>query len=228
MSIVPGNKRPERNYYLISKKPRWGLTFPGFLFIILITFLIILLLFNRLYPILAPVEKVNATILVVEGATNDHVLKEAILEFNSGNYIRLITTGTPLEFGSVLSEYGNTATLAGMSLLKMGLDSTRLVMAGTNSIQNDRTYNSALELKRWLSSYMPEIKDINLISMGVHGGRSRLLFKAALGDSFNVGIISVPSQYYGRSNWWKTSKGFRETINEAIGYFYTRFFFRPY
>ena len=66
------------------------------------------------------------------------------------------------------------------------------------------------------------------MTMGVHGGRSQLLFKAALGDSIGVGVISIPNFYYGQHSWRKSSKGFRETMNEAFGYFYVRFFFHPY
>ena len=34
--------------------------------------------------------------------------------------------------------------------------------------------------------------------------------------------------FYGPYNWWHSSKGFREVINEMIGYYYVRLFFRPY
>jgi hypothetical protein len=140
----------------------------------------------------------------------------------------LITTGTPLEYGAMLSAYKTTAAIAGQSLLKLGFDSANLIIAGTEAIIHDRTFNSAIRLKQWLRENQPEVKALNLMSLGVHGGRSRLLFQAALGDSIKVGIISFPNQYYNGETWIRSSKGFRETMNEAIGYFYTRYFFRPY
>ena len=85
-----------------------------------------------------------------------------------------------------------------------------------------------LEFCSRLVANRPDIKAVNLMTLGVHGGRSQLLFRAALGDSIRVGIISLPNFYYGPNSWWKNSKGFRETMNEALGYFYVRFFFRPY
>ena len=66
------------------------------------------------------------------------------------------------------------------------------------------------------------------MTMSVHGARSRKMFQEALGDTIKVGIISVRNFYYDSHDWWKSSKGFRETMNEAIGFFYVKFFFRPY
>ena len=148
-------------------------------------------------------------------------------EFKSNNYKLLIVTGAPLEYGDLLAPCRNTARVAGLSLLRLGFDSTKLVMIGTDDIRNERTYNSAVRLRQWLVTNRPDITAVNLMTMGVHGGRSRMLFRKALGDSVKVGIISVPNFYYGPDSWWKSSKGFRETMNEAIGYYYIKFFFHP-
>jgi len=218
----------EKSYFILSKKARWGLTVWGWLLIIIIIFLSFFLLINNLYRILAPVEREQSEILVLEGAVSDYVIDSAIMEFRKGHYQLLITTGTPLEWGHLLASYNNTAQLAAASLIKSGFDSLKLVIVPTSEIRNDRTFNSAKALKQWLGIHMPGVRSVNIMSLGVHGGRSRLLFQYALGDSIRVGIISVKNFYYGPCNWWKSGKGFRETINEAIGYFYVRFFFRPY
>jgi hypothetical protein len=218
----------KKNYHLVSKKERWGLTRWGWLLLLTIFLLLNILFFANLYKILAPVEREKTDILVLEGFISDDVMETAIKEFKDYHYQLLITTGTPLEWGHLLVEYNNTAILAGASLLKLGFDSTKLVMVGTKEIRNDRTYNSALELKSWLSKNRPDVKSINLMTMSVHGARSRKMFQEALGDTIRVGIISLKNFYYGPGDWWKSSKGFRETMNEAIGYFYVKFFFQPY
>jgi hypothetical protein len=217
-----------KNYFVITRKERWGLSIYGWMALIILILLPIYLVFSNLYSILAPVQREQTEVLVLEGFISDYVLLDAIKEFNNNHYTLLITTGTPLEYGDLLAPYRNTATVAGMSLLKLGFDSAKLVIIGTDEIRNDRTYNSAVRLKQWIRDNRPGIKAINLMTMSVHGGRSKLLFKAALGDSIRVGIISVPNYYYGPNSWWKSSKGFRETMNEAMGYFYVRYFFRPY
>lgn len=220
--------KSRKNYILVNRKERWGLSIYGWAVIVLIILLPVYCGFRNLYSILAPVEREQTNTLVLEGFISDYILLDAIKEFKNNHYALLITTGTPFEYGDLLAPYRNTAVAAGMSLIKLGFDSTKLVMIGTKEIRNDRTYNSAVKLKKWIGANRPDIKAINLMTMGVHGGRSRLLFKAALGDSVRVGIISVQSFYYGPHSWWKSSKGFRETMNEAIGYFYVRYFFRPY
>jgi len=216
------------NFFLINKRERWGLSIYGWIVIVIIIFLPIYLGLRNLYSILSPVHREKTGILVLEGFISDYVLEDAINEFTNNHYTLLITTGTPLEYGDLLERYHNTSRVAGMSLIKLGFDSTKLVMIGTDEIRNERTYNSAIKLKKWICANRPDIRAINLMTMSVHGGRSQLLFKKALGDSIRVGIISVPNFYYGPHSWWRSSKGFRETMNEAIGYFYVRYFFHPY
>jgi hypothetical protein len=218
----------EKSYFLINRKTRWGLTIWGWFAIVFLIVIFLYLLGHNLYRILAPIQREKSEILVLEGAASDYVIDSAIREFKQGHYQLLITTGTPLEWGHLLASYDNTARLAAATLIKSGFDSTRLVIISTSEIRNDRTYNSANELKRWFALHKPDVKSINLMSLGVHSGRSRLLFQYALGDSIRVGIIAVGNFYYGANDWWKSGKGFRETLNEALGYFYARYFFRAY
>ncbi|MBC8314763.1 MAG: YdcF family protein [Bacteroidales bacterium] len=222
------NREQGKKYWLISKRVRWGLTIWGWLSILLIITLSIFLLMTQLYSFLAPVHREKSDMLILEGAAPDYVLEAAIIEFEENNYKYLVTTGTPLEWGHLLVEYGNTANIAASSLKKMGFDSTNLVAIATEEIQNNRTYNSALEFASYLRQYHPEIKAINLMSYGPHSRRSQMMFQAALGKEVKVGIISIQSFYYGPNDWWKSSKGFREVINELLGYIFVKFFFVPY
>jgi hypothetical protein len=221
-------KNTTKSYFIINRKERWGLSIWGWVILLLLVLLPGFLLIRNAYSILAPVHREKTDVLVLEGFVSDYLMEEAIREFRTGKYSILITTGTPLELGSLLVAYGNTAALAAATLKKMGFDSTRLVSVATGNIQNDRTYNSALELKAWLDQNRPQTKAINLMTMSVHGARSQLLFQYALGNKVKVGIISLGNFYYGPKTWWKNSKGFREVMNEVFGYLYVRLFFTPY
>jgi len=221
-------EQSKTDYFLINRRERWGLSIYGWMVLLLIITATLYAGFRHLFATLAPVHREQTGILVLEGWVSDYLFKDVIREFNAGHYTLLITTGTPLENGDFLAAYHNTAVIAGRSLIKLGFDSTKLVMVATDEYRNERTYNSAVRLKQWFRANRPEIRAINVMTMGVHGARSQLLFQKALGDSVRVGIISVANSYYGPDSWWKTSKGFRETMNEAIGYFYVCFFFRPY
>jgi uncharacterized SAM-binding protein YcdF (DUF218 family) len=214
--------------FLVKKRLRWGLTVWGWLVLIVLLILPLFLVFRNLYTILSPVDREQTDLLVLEGFVSDLVIRDAITEFKSHPYQLLITTGTPLEVGSMLLPWNNTANVAGASLICMGFDSTKLVIVPTNEIIHDRTYNSARELARWLRNHRPQTRSLNLMTSSVHGARSQVLFQCGIGDSIRVGIISTDNYYYNDNNWWKSSKGFRETMNEAIGYLYVRLFFRSY
>ena len=220
--------RAIKHYGVVSKRIRWGLTIWGWLTILLIVALMVFLLMTQVYSLLAPIHREKTDVLVLEGAVPDYVLELAVKEFKENNYKLMVTTGTPLEWGHLLIEFGNTAAVAANSLKKMGFDSTVLVTISTDEIRNDRTYNSALELARYLRQYHPEVKAINLMSYGPHSRRSQMMFQAALGKEIKVGIIAIKSFYYGPNDWWKSSKGFREVINELLGYVFVKLFFVPY
>ncbi|NQV01971.1 MAG: YdcF family protein [Bacteroidia bacterium] len=221
-------EKPIKHFGVISKRTRWGLTIWGWLSILLIVILTIFLLMTRTYSILAPTHREKADVLVLEGAVPDYILDSAVNEFKKNNYKLLVTTGTPLEWGHLLIDYGNTASVTASSLKKMGFDTTVLVAVATKEIRNNRTFNSALEFAGYLRQYHPEVKAINLMSYGPHSRRSQMMFQAALGKEIKVGIISIRSFYYGPNNWWKSSKGFREVMNELLGYIFVKLFFVPY
>lgn len=217
-----------KNFWVISKRMRWGLTIWGWLGIVAILAVCGLIMINNIYSFLSPTKRKKTSVLVLEGYVSDYVLREAVNEFRDGNYNLVITTGTPLERGLMLAEYSNTADLAASTLTKMGLNSGYLVVVKTDEMQNDRTFNAALDLKEYLEKYHPEVKAVNLMTLGVHGLRSQLMYQEALGDSIKVGIISAPNLFYGNHDWWKTSKGFREVMNEVFAYLFTRLLFKPY
>ncbi|MBL7137208.1 MAG: YdcF family protein [Bacteroidales bacterium] len=221
-------ERAVKHFGVVSKRNRWGLTVWGWLSILLIIVLAVFLFLAQAYSFLAPIHREKTDILVLEGAVPDYVLESAVKEFEENQYRLLITTGTPLEWGHLLIEFGNTASLAANSLIKMGFDSTVLVTVATDEIRNDRTFNSALELASYLRQYHPEVKAINLMSYGPHSRRSQMLFQAALGKEIKVGIIAIKSYYYGPNDWWRSGKGFREVMNEVLGYIFVKFFFVPY
>lgn len=221
-------KKAVKSYGVVSKRMRWGLTLWGWIALIAIAVICCFVFLYTIYDFLSPTKREKTPVLVLEGYVSDYVLREAVNEFRNNAYDLLITTGTPLERGLMLAEYTNTADLAASTLRKMGLDSASIIIVRTDAMQNDRTFNAALDLKEYLGIYHPEIKAVNLMTQGVHGRRSRLMYQDALGDSVSVGIISAPTLFYGPDDWWKTSKGFREVMNEALAYTFTKLLFRPY
>jgi hypothetical protein len=93
--------------------------------------------------------------------------------------------------------------------------------------QKDRTFHSGLVVQRWLHDHAPTTSALNLVTVGPHARRSRLLYEKALGDTIQVGIISAVHPDYDPRNWWKNSAGVRDVVGEAIAYLYARFLFFP-
>jgi len=93
--------------------------------------------------------------------------------------------------------------------------------------QNDRTYHSALALKKWFQEFNVHPKSIDVVSQGPHVRRTRLLFQRVFGKQVRVGIIGVRDTDYDPLHWWRCSEGVRDVISEWIAYLYARFLFSP-
>jgi hypothetical protein len=133
----------------------------------------------------------------------------------------------PLEQGAPLSEYKTYAELGAATLLKLGLDRDSVQAVPTPAVRQDRTYASALVLKQWLQQHNAMPAELNLISLGAHARRSRLLFEKAFGQDARVGIIALENQDYDPEHWWKSSQGVRTVTDELIAYGYARLVFHP-
>ena len=186
-----------------------------------------ILIVMTIYHFLAVNRPLYGDILVVEGWIPDYLLEKVIIEFNKNNYQRLITTGGPLYKGSYLLEYESYAELTAISLKKLGISEDVIVSIPTLLVNTDRTYATAIAVKKWLLKSNLSVKSLDIYSVGVHARRSWLLFKKALGDEIAVGVIAVESEAYDPQRWWKTSNGIRAILGETIAYIYARFFFYP-
>ncbi len=179
----------------------------------------------KLHYFLSQNKQVGADILVLEGWLPDYALEKGIQIFREGNYKLLITTGGPLTKGYHLSRYKTSAELAEAILLEAGFKQEFLISVPAPFVIRDRTYESAIALKKWMEQEKKNDLKIDLVSLSVHSRRSRFLFQKAFGKDFLVGIISVQDRSYDSKKWWKYSGGFRSVLDESIAYFYAKFIF---
>ena len=169
---------------------------------------------------------IEAKIMVVEGWIPDYALEKAKFEFEKGGYQMLITTGGPLSKGFFLSDYGTHAELAAATLIATGFPNDKLSSVSAQKVKKDRTYASAVALKRWLVDNNIKETNFNVVSLGTHARRTRLLFKKAFDGEYSIGIIAIENEDYNSRKWWKSSSGVRSVLNELIAYCYASFFFR--
>ncbi len=209
----------------IARKQRWRLTGRGWASACLVVVAGLVWSIANIYPFLAINAPVHGDILVVEGWLPDTALQQAVHIFERHDYRLLITTGGPLERGSFLSQYEAYAQLAATTMVRLGVDAGRIVAVPAPRVRRDRTYASALALRKWLKQSGMTIHSLNLVTLGAHARRSRLLFEKALGPGIDVGVIAVRDRTYDPGKWWTSSAGVRTIIGEGVAYIYARFLF---
>lgn len=171
-----------------------------------------------LYPFLAVTRPVKAEVLVVEGWVADYALHYATAEFQTNHYIAVYSTGGPVSKGHFLADYGTFAEIGAATLLRLGLGSNVVVAVPAPATPRDRTYQSALALRQHFADAGQEVQALNLVTIGAHARRSRLLFQRGFGGDVQIGVISVPNADYDARCWWKSSAGLRDVIGETLAY----------
>ena len=164
---------------------------------------------------------------MVEGWAPDYALQAALAEARQYSYEKVFVTGGPIEWGAPLSQYKTYAELGTATLVALGI-STNLVQAvPAPRVQQDRTYSCAVALKKWTNEHGIQLTRVNVLTVGPHARRSRLLFQKAFGKDLPIGVIAIPEPKYDMDHWWRSSNGFRAVTDEAIAYMYARLLFHP-
>ncbi|MGO9531617.1 MAG: hypothetical protein ACLP3B_10615 [Syntrophobacteraceae bacterium] len=199
---------------LAKKKELWVPTFRGWVLIVFSVFVIVAGYMRSVQSFLAVSEPVQAQILAVEEWISPYAIESAASEFKDHGYDLLVVIG-------------NERRLVVPILKEAGVDARLIVKIPVQPALKDRTFALAVALRNWLLTSGLSGKTINVYTQGVHGRRSRLLFRKALGPGFTVGIISCADPYYDPKQWWETSEGFKTVIDETIAFIYTEVVFLP-
>ena len=199
----------------------------GCLLLLVIFGLLLWLALGRIHPFLAVNAPVTGGVLVVEGWAPDYALQAAINEYSLRPYTQVVVTGGPIEKGAPLSEYKTYAELGAATLVGLGFNRSNVLAVPAPAVVRDRTFASAVSLKAWFLENGGLPAKLNVVTIGPHARRSRLLFQKAFGKNVNIGVIALPIREYNPRRWWSSSSGFRLVTSEALAYGYTRFLFRP-
>ncbi|MDQ6986546.1 MAG: ElyC/SanA/YdcF family protein [Mariprofundaceae bacterium] len=211
---------------LFSRKERVRPTLAGWLVLFLFVLSAGAASVYTIYDFLASSEPVDSDILVVEGWMSDDELVAGVAVAEKNHVSLLITSGGPLVHGSYLSRYHTYAELAAATLHRLGV-TIPVRSVSTPPAHRDRTYASALALKRWLQQNRPDIRSFNLLTVGPHARRSHFLFEQAFGSDYNIGVIALADPSYNGQGWWHSSAGVRAVIGETIAWVYAAFVFSP-
>jgi hypothetical protein len=177
------------------------------------------------YPFLAVHESRPGGCLIVEGWAPDYVFAAVTNEFARNHYEKIYITGNPIDKGAPLMEYKTAAELGAATLAKMGMDTNCFQAVPAPFVQQDRTYTSALTLKKTLASQGKLPAKLNIITLGAHARRTRMLFERAFGTNAVIGVIAFPCRDFDEEHWWRSSPGVRTVMSELLAYGYARFIF---
>jgi hypothetical protein len=166
-------------------------------------------------------------VLVIEGWLPPYGNKAALEEFHRNHYSGIYATGEPIEEGNPFIGYKSYADLTVARLLEAGAAPETVHAVPAPFVGKDRTFAMASSLKRELETTGVSTAKINIISIGPHSRRSRLLYEFVFGPKSQVGMIAVPDREFDEKHWWRSSAGVRSVISEAIAYCYARLIFRP-
>ena len=213
---------------LLKRKERWGLSWRGWLFLVLTAVVASGVVFSNVQGFLATTRRVDTDVLVVEGWIQKYAIRGAANEFYRGGYKEVYTTGGPENgTGEYVNDYQTSASIGAESLKKFGVPEDHVQMAASHVNDRDRTYSSAIALRNWLGDHNVKVQGINVVTESCHARRTQLLFQQAFGNNVSVGIIAVSNPDYNPKYWWRYSDGVREVIGESLAYLYARLFFFP-
>ena len=212
---------------LIRRYECWLPSPKGWLLLAVSALLFCLAAAKTVYPFLAVNNPFPDGPVSVEGWTDGKAFAVISAEFRRHDSPILFTTGGPIEDGSVLADYHNYAELEAASLKKLGFPADSIQPVSARPVARDRTYASALSLRRWMVAHSCVPAHLTVVTFGPHARRTRLLFQKAFGDTTKVGVIAGVPDSYNPARWWASSEGFRTVTSELIAYAYARLLFWP-
>jgi hypothetical protein len=212
---------------LFRRKEVWTLSPRGWLVVLALAAALWAAVFYGSEPFLAVTDRVDAPVLVVEGWLPDYALLEGWKEFQAGHARLLLVTGVRGRNGAGMDLNDTYAGWGAERLQKMVGQRKEIAAVPAYEARRDRTFASAVALRKWLQSNHENVRAINVVTLSTHARRSRLLYQKALGPDIAVGIVSVANQDYDARRWWKYSEGVKEMISEGAAYVYVKLFYHP-
>lgn len=218
---------------LFRRRQVWLPTLWGWLVMTGLGALVVVGLAHAAYPLLAPVDPargadgLGARTLVVEGWLDEAEMAQAVVALRRGRYERVLTTGGPIEPWVDVGGWKNYAVRAAGYLRGHGVVGLPVIAVPAPASRQDRTYLSAVMVRDWAAQSQVSLGAIDLYSAGTHARRSRLLYRMALGDAVEVGVLAARPTDFDAVHWWTSSAGAKSTMGETLSLAWTVCCFWP-
>jgi len=227
MSAIDGKNIPRcKCFGLMRRKEAWVLTWRGRLAVVALVALAGFVGVRGVHDFLAVNAPVKTRVLVLEGWVPRYALTGYVARV-FGDYDKIYTTGGPtLADRTSRNDSDTFASVAQSRLVRAGVPGGMIQYVPGWEVRRDRTYAAAMSLRKWAETNRVELMAFNLVTLGPHARRSRLLYAKAFPDA-KIGIIPLTNAEYDAAHWWRYSEGVKETMAESVAYLYSRFLFSP-
>jgi DUF218 domain len=183
------------------------------LFVVLVVPAIWLCIYGESYFSLT--RRLPGEVLVVEGWIGRDGVRAAAAEFEGGGYRYIVATGGQSNDSRHPSNY---AEMAGEELIRSGVPADRVIIASTGEIEHERTFESAAAAWRKLQKSDIHPGYINVLTLGPHARRSRLVYAKVFAPAARVGVIAWRPAYYDTEPWWQSRGRTKCFLKEIVGY----------
>ena len=218
---------------LLRRREIWWPTWRGALLLLVVVVVVVAGLCTKAHDLLAPHKPARgpagdgARTLVVEGWMEAGELQQAIAVLRAGRYTRVLTTGGPVLTWPGDTVWHSYAARAASYLRANGVTGIPVIAVEAPASAQDRTYLSAVMVREWAQHAGVKLEAIDLLSVGVHARRSWMLYRMALGDEVEVGVLAARPTEYDPERWWTSSAGAKATLGEVVSVAWTTCCFWP-
>lgn len=210
---------------LAQRRECWCLTWKGRLVAFVLVAAAIVFLVLEAHPFLTVTERVPADLMVVEGWAPAYSTRQAAEEFRSGHYKRVVLVRPVIDLDDKEESGLGAGEYLARMLSKHGVPASQIVRLYPVVAKKDRTFHSALAVRKWMEEQGMRDTSLDLITMGPHARRSRLLYEKAFAGRMKIGVVAMTSYEYDQVNWWRTSEGIEDALCQSAAYLYARLWF---
>ena len=172
---------------------------------------------------LSPTERLPAKVLVVEGWIGIEGIRAAKAEFERDGYDFIVTTGG-LTGERWKEQRWSYAEMAEKELIRCGVSKDRIIMAPAPDVDSQRTFESAMAVRKSLLAHGNPPEALNVFTLGVHARRSRLIFTKSFPPGTKVGVIAWVPPGYESPQWWRSSERADDLLKETAGFLFEALF----
>ena len=161
--------------------------------------------------------------MVVDGWMPSFFVEDAARLYNSQ-----VLLARPLTRGASAYETGEfTASYIHNALVDLGVPADQINIVFFAPGRRDRTFAGALAIRDRLLNHGFKTKVLDVVTLGAHARRSRLLYEKAFASDWQIGVTALNDESYDGEHWWRSSSGIREVPFEFVAYLNAMFLFSP-